>query len=550
LQQRLKFQCEEYKQGEPVFLLLLLPPPRRQLSSLKAFFSVCAIIAVICLFYAEKSHAFYPISSREEKAKNNDYTAPPKIDYGTGTSAALIKKGEYLARAGDCIACHTDTEHKGIPFSGGLAIKTPFGTFYTPNITSDKETGLGAWTFTDFERAMKEGLNPKHQPYFPVFPYMSYTKVSRNDLEAIWAYLQKIPPVKKANKDNTLPFPVNWRFLQTGYRLLFFYGHRGDYQYDASRSPEWNRGAYLVQGLGHCGMCHTPMNIFGAWKQKYYLTGGFIDGFWAPNITRYGLETVSPEAIVKVFKNDALPHEAGVVARPMAEVNHDSLMHLTDADLYAIATYLKTVDTQSPTHTISPMQKPFLGKGRLVYFKACAQCHAEGKAGAPLMGDGNNWFDRVQKKRLHTLYRHTIDGYNNMPIKGNCQTCSNQDIEDAVNYILYKSLSPSQKKELQKPIAPRVLTLADGKALYEQHCALCHQEGKLNSPVTGNKEVWAPLIAKGMDQLLNSVIKGKGAMPPNGGCEEYCSTNELKAALVYMIEQSKTSGDYTLWLNP
>jgi len=223
------------------------------------------IVSLYLFSYSLSSLALTPQSAKYLlKGKYPEY---PTINYGTGHQTTVIKRGEYLSRIGDCLACHTDISNGGEPFAGGLPIVTPFGTFYSPNITSDKETCIGNWTFRDFVRAMHHGRRPDGKNYFPVFPYSYYTQVTEPDLRAMWKYLKKVPAVKKKNKRNTMPFPLNWRFTQYGWKILYFYPHDGRFKYNADKSAQWNRGKYLVDGLGHCGMCHTPMNLFGAPKR-------------------------------------------------------------------------------------------------------------------------------------------------------------------------------------------------------------------------------------------------------------------------------------------
>ena len=290
----------------------------------------------------------FAADSLTKKAQGFDfYPKYPKPDLSKG-DPQLIKKGEYLARAGDCIACHTNTMANGKAFAGGLAINTPFGAYYTPNITPDKQTGIGNWTTQEFIRALHDGINPKGQYYFPVFPYPSFTKVSRQDLIAIKAYLDAIPPVYQKNKPPGAPWPFSWRFAQLGWRLLFF--KAGYYQYDPQHSAQWNRGAYLVQGLGHCGACHTPRNFLGGSKNKYYLNGAVVDGFWAPDITSLEFKDIPQAEVVNVFTHDELINQAGPIARPMREVDHDSLKYMSAYDLNAMAMYLKTVKSKKNPH--------------------------------------------------------------------------------------------------------------------------------------------------------------------------------------------------------
>jgi len=196
-------------------------------------------------------------------------------------------------------------------------------------------------------------------------------------------------------------------------------------------------------------MCHTPLNVLGAPKQRYYLTGGFIDGYWAPNITRLGLITAPHSEVADVFKKGLLINKAGPVAGPMAEVNHDSLSYLTDADMMAIATYIKTVESEDPLAIAPSEAKPSLERGRQVYDQVCVICHQNGEMSAPLIGDSSNWYLRLRDSGLDGLYRHVIDGFNSMPPKGACVTCSDNDIISAVDYVLDKSLTRAQAGELK-----------------------------------------------------------------------------------------------------
>lgn len=362
----------------------------------------------------------------------------------SGNQDPVIQKGEYLSKMGDCISCHTNVKSGTGVYAGGLPIETPFGTFYTPNITPDKKTGIGKWSEADFVRALKEGKNPKGQHYFPVFPYVNFSNISDEDAHALYVYFMSIPPVELENKP--LPFPFNLPGVRTtllGWNLLFFYPNE-PLKEDKSQSAAWNRGRYIVDGLGHCTMCHTPLNAFGSPKSTYYLTGGFIDGFWAPNITKQGLADVSIEDIAKFFVDNRLLNDAGPVAGPMAEVNHNSMNYMTEADRIAIGTYLKTVKSVDPLEVIPSQEKPTTARGRQIYQSVCTICHQDGKMTAPLMGDGHAWMFRLRQSSLDGLYQHAIKGYNSMPIKGACVSCSDNDVIAAVDYILKRSLNRSQ----------------------------------------------------------------------------------------------------------
>jgi cytochrome c5 len=471
-----------------------------------------------------------------------DYPPYPKVHYGAGKNADLIRRGEYLAKAGDCIACHTDTKNHGIPFAGGLGIDTPFGTFYSPNITPDKATGIGQWSDADFISAMRKGVTPHGSYYFPVFPYPAFTKINDADLLAIKAYLFSLTPIAKENKKPGVPWPLSWRFLQLGWRILFF--HEGAYQNDPTQSAQWNRGAYLVQGLGHCGMCHTPLNMLGAEKKKQFLTGGFIGGYYAPDITSQGLKDASVDDIVNVFVKGEMLKGAGKVQGPMEEVNRDSLQYLDRADLYAIATYLKTVKSEEPVKSSTGPVKP--GAGKKIYTSNCAVCHNTGAAGAPKLGDIDAWKPRVQQG-MPLVYQHAINGFNSMPPKGTCMSCSEDEVKAAVQYLVAQSQpgAAGAEKAPTAIAAPPLPTLADGKRIYTTTCSVCHAQGLLGAPKLGDAAAWSPRLKQNIDVLFTHTIQGYNSMPPRGTCVS-CTDAELQAAVKYMAQQS-SHGDYSLW---
>ncbi|MDQ8038893.1 MAG: c-type cytochrome [Rickettsiella sp.] len=473
--------------------------------------------------------------------KNMDlFIAYPQLHYPLDSAKRrLIKRGEYLSKAGDCIACHTDTKHNGRAFAGGLGIYTPFGMIYSPNITPDKTTGIGQWSDKDFIRAMHKGIAPDGSYYFPVFPFASFTKINKNDLLALKAYLFSLPAIQKKNEVNKMMWPFNWRFLQLGWRILFF--RAGEFKSQPKQTQEWNRGAYLVQGLGHCGMCHSPLNLLGAEKKKNYLTGGFIEGYYAPNITSSGLKGIPLSEIKEVFTQGKMLKGAGKVGGPMAEVNSNSLSYLTNYDLTAIAIYLKNVKSQLP---LSPFTGPITAKtGKKVYKKYCATCHAAGSAGAPKLGDISEWQTRL-KLGKQLVYQRAIQGFNSMPAKGTCTGCSDDAVKAAVDYLINTKETESSRNLL--PVQEATLSLKIGKNIYQNHCAICHSKGIPDTPQLGDKLVWKPLIAKGLDSLFENTINGYKKMPPKGDCNT-CSNAELEASVRYMVEKSKTSGDYSLW---
>jgi cytochrome c5 len=489
--------------------------------------------------FAEESYGPKP----SLKLTDGYYPEYPKTKSTDPNHEELIKKGEYLSKMGDCISCHTNVKEGTPAYSGGLPIATPFGTFYSPNITPDKETGIGKWSREDFLNALKKGQNPKGENYFPVFPFVYFSNISHEDADALYEYFMSIPPVHQVNTPLPFPFSVpGARFSLLGWDLLFFYPNQKEL-HDKTKSPAWNRGRYIVDGLGHCSMCHTPLNPLGSTRDRYYLTGTFIDGYWAPNITKAGLMSATHHEVADVFTSNELLNNAGPVAGPMAEVNHNSLKYLTESDRLAISTYLKTVESVERYGLPPSNEPPNLHRGKQVYVSACIICHQDGKMSAPIIGNGENWSNRLRTTGLAGLYKNVIDGYNSMPIKGACVTCSNNDLIAAVDYILDRSLSRSQRLNLEKSKSSK--ESQSKKELYEKHCSTCHDNGKDGAPIIGDKKAWNPLIKQNFDVLVKNTMDSEDH-PKNGGCDE-CSMTEIMDAIKYIISQSKSNGDYFLW---
>jgi len=251
-----------------------------------------------------------------------------------------LERGEYLVRAGGCFSCHTVPG--GPKLAGGRAVATPFGTFYTPNITPDPATGIGHWTDAQFLRALRQGISPEGANYFPVFPYTSFTGITDSDALAIKAYLFSLPAVHQENRRHDVAFPFSWRLLQTGWKWLFF--SQGPFQPKPDRSAAYNRGAYLVIALAHCGECHTPRNLLGATRAGQWLAGtrDGPDGQLVPNITpdpETGIGKWDKEDIVELLRTGMTPEQSRVKGA-MREVVEDGLKYLSKDDLAAIADYL------------------------------------------------------------------------------------------------------------------------------------------------------------------------------------------------------------------
>jgi mono/diheme cytochrome c family protein len=297
---------------------------------------------------------------------------------------AEIQRGRYLTIAGDCIACHT--AKGGEEFAGGRAIPTPFGTLYGPNLTPDIETGLGGWTEEQFITAMTEGIGPEGQHYYPAFPYPYFTKVKREDLQAIWAYLNTLEPVYKPEPENELMWPFSMREVMIGWNTLFF--EQEEFTPNPEKSAEWNRGAYLVEGLAHCGACHTPRNVFGAAEEDQPLAGASIQDWYAPNLgpdLQSGLGDWSEEDIVRYLKTGTTGEV--FAAGLMAEVVEYSTSRMAIEDLEAIATYLKDfpgtgerqaggdAEPEIPDAVVDARAGTRYELGYTVYMDNCIGCH-------------------------------------------------------------------------------------------------------------------------------------------------------------------------------
>jgi mono/diheme cytochrome c family protein len=315
--------------------------------------------------------------------------APGLAQTPTGDSASdLIARGKYLADAGDCVACHT--QPGGLLFGGGRPMATPFGTLFTPNISPDMDTGIGKWTADQFYTMMHTGRYPDGSLLYPAMPFGAYTKVTREDSDAIFAYLRSVPAIKLANRPHDLRFPYNNRSLVLGWRTLYF--TEGEFKPDATKSDEWNRGAYLVQGLGHCSMCHTAINALGGSSDADAFQGGLIpmQDWYAPSLTsnkEAGLGDWSLEDITDLLRTGV--SKRGAVYGPMAEVVYDSLQYLSDPDIKAMAVYLKALaphqaaDKAVPTTSVAENHL-LLRLGANIYDAKCASCHgADGRGKLP-----------------------------------------------------------------------------------------------------------------------------------------------------------------------
>ena len=298
-------------------------------------------------------------------------------------TAEQVKRGEYLARAGNCLGCHT--ARGGAAYAGGLAVRTPFGTVISSNLTPDTKTGIGAWTPAHFWRALHNGRSKDGRLLYPAFPYPNYTLVTREDSDAIFAYLTSLPAVDQPNRPHALRFPYNTQAALAVWRALFFKPET--FTADASKSREWNRGSYLVHGLGHCVACHSPRNAFGATNDKLELSGGLIPmlGWYAPSLTspvEAGVAGWDAQHVVALLKDGVAPR--GSVMGPMAEVVFRSTQYLADDDLRAMAEYLRSLPQVAAAAPQAQAAADDIRKpGAKLYEEHCASCHGDNGEGAP-----------------------------------------------------------------------------------------------------------------------------------------------------------------------
>ncbi len=302
---------------------------------------------------------------------------------------ALVRRGRDLAAIGNCNDCHT--VRGGKAFAGGLPVPTPFGTIFSSNITPDVETGIGRWSEAAFRRAMRSGVNREGQHLYPTFPYDHFTNVTDADDQALYAYLMTRQPVRAPARENQLSFPLDQRFVIVGWKLLFL--RRGTYQPDSTQTAEWNRGAYMVEGLAHCGACHTPRNALGAERASAPFAGGDVDNWHA-----YAINGRSPAPVpwdadaLFAYLRDGWHPDHGVARGPMTQVV-SNLSSAPESDIRAIATYMAGVfgpptpdrkrrgeEVLAQVKSSSATVPPANTAGASIYAAACATCHESGRA--------------------------------------------------------------------------------------------------------------------------------------------------------------------------
>ena len=356
-------------------------------------------------------------------------------------SAETIARGKALTVAADCAGCHTADPSK--PFAGGKRIDTPFGGIYSPNLTPDRETGLGASSDEEFYRALHDGVARDGSRYYPAFPYPNFTKITRDDVLAIRAYLATLTPFRNIKPPPELRWPLNYRVVMRGWDLLFF--RPGTFEVNPNKSEEWNRGAYLVEGAAHCGGCHTPKNMFGADKRGQPYGGGRVQGWFAPRLDsadRGGLKSWSADDIVEYLQSGR--NGRSHAGKLMAEVVVNSTSKMSDADVRAIAVYLKDLPAGTPEPAVTPPPQAEMAAGAAVYARACIACHEADGSGAPriyppLPGNANLQSDdpsstlRIILDGAQTVTTPRAPNTGSMPAYA--RELSDQQIADVANYI-------------------------------------------------------------------------------------------------------------------
>jgi mono/diheme cytochrome c family protein len=328
-----------------------------------------------------------------------------------------IERGRYLAVVGDCASCHT-VPGSGQPFAGGRSIETPFGVVVAANITPDRETGIGAWSDELFVSALREGKGHGGELLYPAMPYPYYTKVTERDALALRAYFNTVRPVRNAVVSNKLPFPFDVRQGVAAWNALYF--KSGEFKLDSAKSAEWNRGAYLVEGLGHCGACHTPKTTLGGDDQSHAFQGYALQGWFAPNITNdneRGLGGWSVADIVSYLKSGHNPVAASTGI--MAEEITRSSSQMTDADLGAIATYLKSLPGQTgPSPASASISEPTMTAGGAIFADECSACHGSDGKGIPYLFPSLAGSPNIRSTDPTSLIRVVLEGARSVATAG------------------------------------------------------------------------------------------------------------------------------------
>jgi mono/diheme cytochrome c family protein len=334
--------------------------------------------------------------------------ASARAQYPDKQSFEVIEHGRYMASAADCTACHTAPGGK--PLAGGGALETPFGSLLAPNITPDMATGIGGWTEDEFVNAVQNGIGHGGIHLYPAMPYPYYTKMTREDVIAIRAHLDTVEPVHNLVQANQLPFPFNQREAMVGWNALYF--TPGEFKPDPGKPAEWNRGAYLVEGAEHCGLCHTPKNAMGGDENSRAMQGSVLQNWFAPDLTgsrRLGIGDWTVDDIALYLKTGRNRYD--IASGPMADMVTHSTAHLTDGDLRAIAVYLKDLPPGGSI-ALPPVaaQDPSMQRGEAIYNERCAACHTVAGEGIVGLFPRLSAAPLVQQSQATSLIRVVLEG--------------------------------------------------------------------------------------------------------------------------------------------
>ncbi len=394
--------------------------------------------------------------------------APP---VASSFSSQQIAKGAILAGIGNCASCHTVQGHAA--FAGGLPLVTPFGSVYSSNITPDPETGIGKWSLEAFQRALHEGVRQDGSNLFPTFPYTHFIHITDDDVTALYAYFMTRPAIKSTAIKNTIPFPLNIRALQSGWKWLYF--DQIPLRTDSAKSVDWNRGRYLAEGLAHCAACHTPRNFLGAEDGSKAYSGAAIDGWYSPALTKANPSLVAwSESDLYAYLRTGFANLHGVATGPMADVVHHGLAVASDADIHALAIYFADINGTAAVTSSQVQVDAVLGKvmaqsarvsglynnrGASIYIAACASCHTNSNGQAnvarPELGFSSTLLAPTPDNLVHVILdgigRH--EGMPDSMMPGFAASLSNDDITQLAAYLRSSKTAQQPWEELGSKVA-------------------------------------------------------------------------------------------------
>lgn len=377
-----------------------------------------------------------------------DPVEPPAADQ---FSQEQVDRGEVMAGLGNCETCHTTDSDQ--PYAGGLAMPTPFGTIYSTNITPDPDTGIGRWSEEAFARAMREGVDRSGSHLFPAFPYTHFTKMTDEDVADLYAYIMTREPIQAEAPENTLEFPFNIRMLQAGWKLLFF--DEGRYQADDSQSEQWNRGAYIAEGPGHCSACHSPRNQFGAEDESQAWEGTVINGWYAPALSASNRSPVdwTAEDAYAYLRTGGSPHH-GVALGSMAEVVHAGLARAPEQDIRGLSVWLSDLAGAGDSDQASTQAEEAIGnahsrvasdatmeQGERLFAYACAACHYNDPANPNAMRPDMSLNSAVAAPDPVNLVKATLHGVSQeeglpeIMMPGFADALSDQEIASLLGFL-------------------------------------------------------------------------------------------------------------------